>query len=426
MASATEKSYINKFLVTSADGERQVDISQGLVGDFYFYEDIFSPVMTAKTMMMDTGRGNIDSDTYNVPFMSGLPLKTGENVDIIIENQRKQTLNISLKLFDASQIFQQDDKNLIFLNFISPDHFKSESTRVYRKLPAQNTTENVRSILVDDLKSDVEFRGSPSSSAFSYQGNSRKPFTVIMDICPRTSSEENGTSAGFFFYRTREGYNFRSVKDLIDQPITETYTYGGTADDVYEPKTPFGRQDPQKRILKYRQVQTDNLNSKAMFGGFGGKRFNFKPSSDGLDPDANSTFDYENFEATSFFGTDAYEPPADATDLKFTRQYISIQDMQGLTDRLNVNFDHSIFDIQSPITYNSLFSQILNITVPQNLDLHAGNTIVINIAKSGCQFEYDEKLSGKYLIKEICHHVTNSRSYSHLLIVRDTLGSRQS
>ena len=71
MASATEKSYINKFLVTSADGERQVDISQGLVGDFYFYEDIFSPVMTAKTMMMDTGRGNIDSDTYNVPFMSG-------------------------------------------------------------------------------------------------------------------------------------------------------------------------------------------------------------------------------------------------------------------------------------------------------------------------------------------------------------------
>ena len=423
MASATERSFINKFLLTSADGERQVDISAGVAGDFYFYEDIFSPVMTAKTLMLDTGRTRIDGDKYNESFMSALPLKTGENVEIIIENQRNQTLNLSLKVFEASQVFQQDDKNLVFFNFISPDHFKSESTRVYRKLPAQNTTENIRSILVDDLKSDVEFRGSPSSSAFSYQGNSRKPFTVIMDICPRTSSEENGRSAGFFFYQTREGYNFRSVKDLIDQPITETYTYGGTADDVYEPKTPFGRQDPQKRILKYRQVQTDNLNSKAMFGAFGGKRFNFKPSSDGLDPDANSTFDYEDFDATSFFGNATYEPPADATDLKFTRQYISIQDMQGLTDRLNVNFDHSIFDVQGPITYNSIFSQILNITVPQNLNLHAGNTIVVNISKAGCQFEYDEKLSGKYLIKEVCHHVTNSRSYSHLLIVRDTLGS---
>ena len=229
MASATERSFINKFLLTSADGERQVDISAGVAGDFYFYEDIFSPVMTAKTLMMDTGRTRIDGDKYNESFMSALPLKTGENVEIIIENQRNQTLNLSLKVFEASQVFQQDDKNLVFFNFISPDHFKSESTRVYRKLQVyQNTTENVRSILVDDLKSDVEFRGSPSSSAFSYQGNSRKPFTVIMDICPRTSSEENGKSAGFFFYRTREGYNFRSMKDLIDQPITETYTYGGT------------------------------------------------------------------------------------------------------------------------------------------------------------------------------------------------------
>ena len=97
--------------------------------------------------------------------------------------------------------------------------------------------------------------------------------------------------------------------------------------------------------------------------------------------------------------------------------------MQELTDRLSVNIDYSVFDVQGPLAYNSIFSQILNITVPQNLNLHAGNTIVVNIAKAGCQFEYDEKLSGKYLIKEVCHHVTNSRSYSHLLIVRDTLGS---
>ena len=134
MASATERSFINKFLLTSADGERQVDISAGVAGDFYFYEDIFSPVMTAKTLMMDTGRTRIDGDKYNESFMSALPLKTGENVEIIIENQRNQTLNLSLKVFEASQVFQQDDKNLVFFNFISPDHFKSESTRVYRKL----------------------------------------------------------------------------------------------------------------------------------------------------------------------------------------------------------------------------------------------------------------------------------------------------
>ena len=82
--------------------------------------------------------------------------------------------------------------------------------------------------------------------------------------------------------------------------------------------------------------------------------------------------------------------------------------MQELTDRLSVNIDYSVFDVQGPLAYNSIFSQILNITVPQNLNLHAGNTIVVNIAKSsGCQFEYDEKLSGKYLIKSLppCHEL---------------------
>ena len=55
--------------------------------------------------------------------------------------------------------------------------------------------------------------------------------------------------------------------------------------------------------------------------------------------------------------------------------------MQELTDRLSVNIDYSVFDVQGPLAYNSIFSQILNITVPQNLNLHAGNTIVVNIAK---------------------------------------------
>ena len=35
-----------------------------------------------------------------------------------------------------------------------------------------------------------------------------------------------------------------------------------------------------------------------MFGAYGAKRYNFKPFSDGLDPDTKSMFDYEDFDAT--------------------------------------------------------------------------------------------------------------------------------
>ena len=63
--SETELSIIEKFTLTSANGENEVDISAGTGGEFLYYEDIFSPVVTAKTFVMDSGRNNINSKSFN-------------------------------------------------------------------------------------------------------------------------------------------------------------------------------------------------------------------------------------------------------------------------------------------------------------------------------------------------------------------------
>ena len=65
-----------------------------------------------------------------------------ENVNII-ENQRNQTLNLSLKLFEASQVFQQDDKNLVFLTSYHQIISNPESTREYRKLRILKTQQKM-------------------------------------------------------------------------------------------------------------------------------------------------------------------------------------------------------------------------------------------------------------------------------------------
>ena len=76
--------------------------------------------------------------------------------------------------------------------------------------------------------------------------------------------------------------------------------------------------------------------------------------------------------------------------------------------------------------YNSLFSQIIQIQVPCNLSLVAGDTI-------NCEFEMvtqDEKsqgsldpsTSGKYLILNLCHHFDPLRSYTSMTLVRDSYG----
>jgi len=428
--SATELSIIEKFTLTSANGENEVDISAGTGGEFLYYEDIFSPVVTAKTFVMDSGRNNINSKKFNDPLMSGLPVVGGEKADIKITNQRKQTLDLTtLRVFKPAQISQDNNKELLEFNFISNEYFIDSNQRVYRKLPESITTENVRSILDTEIKTDKKFIASPCSSNFSYQGNSRKPFTVIMNMCPRAIGEESGKSAGFVFFETRRGYNFKSIESLIKQPtlqengIKVVYTYGGTADNQYEPKNPYGTQsNPNKRILRFTQSQANDLVRKTQIGAFGAKRYNFDPFSGSMETGQDKIeFDWENIKDTDFLGKATYRPPEDL-DLSMTRIFSGLNDKQSLTDREAINFAFSEFSAQAPITYNKIFTQILNITVPQNLNLHAGDCIEVNIAKLGCQYEFDKELSGKFLIKEICHHFTNSRSYSHLLIIRDTLG----
>lgn len=84
---------------------------------------------------------------------------------------------------------------------------------------------------------------------------------------------------------------------------------------------------------------------------------------------------------------------------------------------------HNI-QLLSPSRYNLLFTQVLNITVPSNFDLHAGDVIGVDVPKIGCNFEFDDNLSGNYVIKELCHYIDDANSFTSLRLVRDTQGRK--
>ena len=51
---AIDKSVYEKFIIESVDGERTADISSGVVS-FNYYENLFSPMITAKAIVVNTG-----------------------------------------------------------------------------------------------------------------------------------------------------------------------------------------------------------------------------------------------------------------------------------------------------------------------------------------------------------------------------------
>ena len=88
------------------------------------------------------------------------------------------------------------------------------------------------------------------------------------------------------------------------------------------------------------------------------------------------------------------------------------------------NSDPRLYQSQSLMRYNTLFTQSVNIMVPSNTNLRAGDIIQCNfpkISQSNAK-EFDKEQSGLYMIKELCHHFDTENSYTSMKLIRDTFG----
>ena len=81
--------YIN---VTSSDGVNTVNIAGGVVSLSY-YENLFSPHISAKFLVINTGNAINEKSVYQ-----GLPLRGGERVDMKIVNDSSPDLEFTEKL----------------------------------------------------------------------------------------------------------------------------------------------------------------------------------------------------------------------------------------------------------------------------------------------------------------------------------------
>jgi len=94
-----------------------------------------------------------------------------------------------------------------------------------------------------------------------------------------------------------------------------------------------------------------------------------------------------------------------------------------------INNDPRLWQASSVMRYNLLHSQIVNIQVPCNSEIEAGDIVRLEIESISDKKEenpYDEQQSGNYLILNLCHHFDSKRSFTSMTLVRDTYGRRGS
>ena len=336
----------------------------------------------------------------------------------------------------------------------SLENLLNETTRCQKKYAKANISAHVADILQDpnifniskeEFNERVEIED--CSTPYSFIGNNRKPFYILSWLCPKAQPLREGKAggtSGFFFYETYDGYKFKSVDGLLAQTgeleskkvqskqsptrAIETYTGSSLIDSAPNPENNF-------QILSYMMDSATNLQKNLRVGLYSNLTYFYNPLDWTTKAIPHSLREEVEKDGVSVAGRDVPIPAGDVSK-NASRVLVRIGDTGMLTPSLEPNQDDNVegsgrsdADMAKAFSrYTLLFQQSLNINVPCNINLRAGDIIRVEIPVSGPlqskNKELDQELSGFYLIRSLRHHfqLSEGKNITALNLVRDSYG----
>ncbi len=446
MSAANPATY-EQITIESNDQERTADLRMGTVA-FDYYEDIFSPTITARVRVVNTGDSMSPKDVSDPKktdgekqsIYNGLPLRGGERVIVKIldkgnsyDGGEKDGIDFAsdvkkyMYVSSITDVISETQRETFLLNLVSREAITNETTRVFRKYTGP-ISESVRNIVRETLVSKFgDGSVDSSSNKYSFIGNNRKPFSVITWLASKAVPKSSGDgTAGFLFYQTQDGFQFRSIDDMIQQDSVATYVYTEVTKSFIERNNDY-------RILKYSVDKNQDLLKKLRLGTYSSQRMFFNPNTFTFTTPERGKFKLQDDKIKNLGKkkvkselpkiSDESERTLDDLPTRILSGVIDIGTMdQGVSQEENA--DPSKYQAQAIMRYNVLFTQTLSMTVPCNTDLRAGNIITCEFPKISRKdsAELDPDTSGKYIIKELCHHFDPDGSYTSMKLIRDTFG----
>ena len=442
---AVDASIYEKFIVESADKSKTVDISAGVVA-FTYFENIFSPYLTARAIVTNTGGSVVGDDGKLQSVYNGLPLRGGERVLIKIASNSNNNTGLDFAKRPSDYFYVASVTNVLIdegtetftLNLVSREAITNETVRVGKKFPtSQKISDSVKDILKNYLKVDKINEIEETQNPYGFIGNMKKPFTLLTWLASKSVSGKSKTgedsSAGYVFYETKDGFNFKSIDNLMEQkPYSKTFFYTPGVISSDNPKKDF-------KITKYFINRNQDLIGKLERGAYSSYRYYINPVSFKPSISVFKSDDYVG-KASNLGDKQVSLPKIDSNsdrtlgDLP-TRIFVGMLDVgtvekdasdKGWNNSVERNADPAKIHAQSMMRYNQIFTQVVEIQIPLNTSLNAGSIV-------RCEFPQlattkrkttDPETSGLYMIKELAHYFDGKGSYSQLKLVRDTYGRK--
>ena len=439
---AKDKSIYETFTIRSNDGSKTIDLRGGIVS-FSYFENVFSPMITAQVLITTTGNVIADEDGDTTSIYNGLPLRGGEKVSFKIPANSENNVDLEFteengnELYVASitNVLIEAEKEIFTLNLVSREAITNETSRVGKKFPSSEPiSDSVKEIIEKYLLSEKKVDVDETQNPYGFLGNLKKPFTIITWLAaksvPGTVSGGSAT-AGYFFFETKEGYHFRSIDSLITQdPYEIEYTYSPKVIDNQAADKDF-------KILSYSTTYNQNLIQNLERGAYCTYRMYYNPISGRFTTPQQGLFKVSDYaEKMENLGKDfeIFLPPVDKKNESLgdvpSRYVTGVLDF-GTLERKGSrarakNADPMEYHSQAMMRYNTIFTQQLEATIPLNSNLCCGSVIKMKFAKITTEKNkvIDDEQSGLYMIKELVHYYEGRGSFTKLKLIRDTMGKK--
>ena len=434
--SASEASLYEEMILESNDRSKTVDLKLGTIS-FDYYENLFSPTITAKVRVFNTGDTvAVEGEKERQSIYNGLPLRGGERLSFKILDHGKTGKGDEKKGLDFTDptqnlivssivdVISENQRESFQLNLVSREAITNETSRVFKKYSAKISA-SVETILtdprigfkLDKSKYDID----STTNDYKFIGNLRKPFTVLVWLAAKSVPDKSeDKTAGFLFFQTQDGFKFKSIDSLTKQDSKATYTYTEINESSIGKNNDFN-------ILNYSVDKNQNLLEQLRLGTFASVRFTFDP----IDFEMKQRpfkFDEAGIDKLGnkiILPNISEESEKTLSDIP-SRAFSSVIDRGTLDPDVSKseNSDPTKNLAQAAMRYNTLTSQLLSITVPCNTDLRAGDIITCKFPKISREDSerFDSETSGKYMIRELCHHFDPDRSFTSMKLVRDSFG----
>ena len=418
-----------KLEVFSNENDDSVDIRGG-VPVLEYRESVLSPYITIDLSIIDAGTAiqAKDGSRGTIGLLESIKLQADEKFKMILEDQYGNKIDLSkdtdLKVGKTAFASTNNRQSTVVIRVVSKEAYDNtllENRMVDSYLGKGDV---IIKEALKSLKTEKDLFADTTQNDIQFNGDKRYPFEMCLDV-QKVSIPVGIKSAGFLFWETSKGYNFRSLDKMFDQT-------GKTIKKFVE--TGFASQNVlpgyNGKILKSSFLRINDTLKQFEDGAYNIELDLFNP--------LNETVVQQSLESTEetynnnsiLAGNDtpvlSQDYSGKATYSKHATKDVGqkIFPGGGIADIDNTSFDIVSTSRQSHQNYRQKFSISLNIVIDADLSLSAGDLVFCKFPETSQKPTVigSTKDSGIYMIADLCHYSTPTQAFTGLNLVRDSYG----